>query len=139
MTGGDVTADPFLHALKRLRGLYKRSGMDCRKEATSFSASAAAATENNAAPSAQLEGMWLTLSRPNYHDCLGVNSSKEYMYTLGRMSFGFYRPTSMVCSVQGVFNPVHSVNVKDLDEVESVPRGLRKELYEGRTLLRTYK
>jgi len=143
MTGGDVTTEPFLHALKRLRGLYKRSGLDCRRAVTGGgnSPTAEAATANAAtaeSPSAHLEGMWLTLSRPNYHDCLGLNPQREYMYTLGRMSFGMYRPTNLVCSVQGVFNPVHVVDVRDRDEVESVPRGLRRELYEGRTLLRTY-
>mmetsp|Transcript_5559 Transcript_5559/g.13341 ORF Transcript_5559/g.13341 Transcript_5559/m.13341 type:complete len:344 (-) Transcript_5559:882-1913(-) len=141
MTGGDVTAEPFLHALKRLRGLYKRSGLDCRRQVVSASASAAAAAPNDTSASAstpQLEGMWLTLSRPNFHDCLGLNEQREYRYTLGRMSFGMYRPTDLVCSVQGTFNPVHRVDVQDLDEVESVPRSLRKELYEGRALLRTY-
>ena len=143
MTGGDVTAEPFLHALKRLRGLYKRSGLDCRRQVVSASATAAAAAAapNDTSASAstpQLEGMWLTLSRPNFHDCLGLNEQREYRYTLGRMSFGMYRPTNLVCSVQGTFNPVHRVDAQDIDEVESVPRSLRRELHEGRALLRTY-
>ena len=140
MTGGDVTTEPFLHALKRLRGLYKRSGLDCRRQVGSASAAASAPNATSAAAEGtpQLEGMWLTLSRPNFHDCLGLNEQREYRYTLGRMSFGMYRPTNLVCSVQGTFNPVHRVDVQDLDEVKSVPRSLRKELHEGRALLRTY-
>ena len=147
MTGGDVTSEPFLHSLKRLRGLYKRSGLDCRSRVVSSSAHAntsvaagtgAAVVDEMAGATPQLEGMWLTLSRPNFHDCLGLNEQREYMYTLGRMSFGMYKPTKIVCSVQGTFNPIHRVDSADVDEVESVPRSLRKELHEGRSLLRTY-
>ena len=136
MNGGDVTTEPFLFALKRLRGLYKRSGLDCRRRVVSFSSSTA--VDETAGSTPQLEGMWLTLSRPNFHDCLGLNEQREYMYTLGRMSFGMYKPTNIVCSVQGTFNPIHRVDSADVDEVESVPRSLRKEVHEGRTLLRTY-
>ena len=105
MTGGDVTTEPFLFALKRLRGLYKRSGLDCRRRVVSSSSTV---VDETAGATPQLEGMWLTLSRPNFHDCLGLNEQREYMYTLGRMSFGMYKPTNIVCSVQGLFNPIVS-------------------------------
>lgn len=138
ITGGDVTTEPFLFALKRLRGLYKRSGLDCRSRVVSSSSPGVGLDETAGTATPQLEGMWLTLSRPNFHDCLGLNEQREYMYTLGRMSFGMYKPTNIVCSVQGTFNPIHRVDSADVDEVESVPRSLRKELHEGRSLLRTY-
>ena len=128
LTGGDVTAEPFLRSLDRLLHLDRRRQRSLRR---------ARAAPPALAPG-RVEGMWLTLSRPNYHGCLGINELREYQYTLGRMSFGMYRPTSLVCSVQGVFNPVHVVDAADRDEVESVPRGLRQELMEGKTTLRTY-
>ncbi len=53
--------------------------------------------------SRQLEGMWLTLSKPKYSDCLGQNAVGDYMYTMGRMSFDIFRPTSLVSSIQGMF------------------------------------
>ena len=111
MTGGDVTTEPFLFALKRLRGLYKRSGLDCRRRVVSTMTTTATSVDETAGiggTTPQLEGMWLTLSRPNFHDCLGLNEQREYMYTLGRMSFGMYKPTNIVCSVQGTFNPIVS-------------------------------
>ena len=35
-----------------------------------------------------LEGMRVSLSKPIFTDCLGVNHAKEHLYSLGRMSFG---------------------------------------------------
>ena len=46
----------------------------------------------------------------------------------------FYRCTTMCRFPQ----MQHRVDSADVDEVESVPRSLRKELHEGRTQLRTY-
>ena len=39
-------------------------------------------------PPQRLDGMWITLSKPNFAGFVGYNEDDNYMYTLGRMSFG---------------------------------------------------
>jgi hypothetical protein len=51
---------------------------------------------------------------------------------------GMFRPTCLVCSIQGSFNPVHFVNGDDKRAVERVPRSLEAEMKEGSNVLRTY-
>jgi len=36
----------------------------------------------------RLEGTWMSLAKPDFHGCLGKNEHGDYLYTLGRMSFG---------------------------------------------------
>jgi hypothetical protein len=36
----------------------------------------------------KMEGTWITISRPSYRGCLGLNENNDYMYTLDHMSFG---------------------------------------------------
>lgn len=36
----------------------------------------------------QLEDTWITLTKPLYQDCMGVNANQDCMYTMGRMTFG---------------------------------------------------
>ena len=86
-----------------------------------------------------LEGMWINLSKPKFPDCLGKNKNGDHMYTLGRMSFGCFSPTNLVCSIQGTFNPVRVV--KDPNKVlsdKSVPSTLLEEVKSGNSLVRTY-
>ena len=47
---------------------------------------------------------WVSLSKPNYPECLGMNSNGEFMYTLGRMSFDMFLPSNLKCSIHGIFN-----------------------------------
>jgi hypothetical protein len=49
-----------------------------------------------------------------------------------------FRPTKLVCSIQGAFNPVHFVNGDDSKAVERVPRSLEAEMKGGSNVLRTY-
>jgi len=73
ISDGDVTNPQFLWALSQLRTLYTMSGWDARD----------IYGRNLRSSSKHIEGTWMTLSRPNYYECLGKNSSGEYMYTLG--------------------------------------------------------
>ena len=123
---GDTTCPSFLSALHNLLGLSCSSGLN--------------ACNHSAASSHCLEGTWLTMSRPNYHDCLGLNPAKEYIYTLGRMTFDMFRPSELICSVQGVFGQSRRVNRQDsLGDGFSIPMGLIQELRDGEMVLRTYK
>eukprot|EP00562_Extubocellulus_spinifer_P031346 CAMPEP_0178723880 /NCGR_PEP_ID=MMETSP0699-20121125/25797_1 /TAXON_ID=265572 /ORGANISM="Extubocellulus spinifer, Strain CCMP396" /LENGTH=737 /DNA_ID=CAMNT_0020375019 /DNA_START=1140 /DNA_END=3353 /DNA_ORIENTATION=+ len=133
-TGGDVKNSVFLSALPVLEHYYRSMGTDARarsfRSQKSSSPSRLAQMEglsgNNGA-SASIEGTWLSLSRPDYTNCLGKNASQHFMYTLGRMSFDMFRPTNLRCSIQGEFN-----TVRVIDETERlpeyVPRRLRKEV-----------
>lgn len=133
-TGGDVKNPVFLSALPVLEHYYRSMGTDARarsfRSQKSSSSSRLAQTDglsgSNGAP-ASIEGTWLSLSRPDYTNCLGKNADHHFMYTLGRMSFDMFRPTNLRCSIQGEFN-----TVRVLDETERlpefVPRRLRKEV-----------
>ena len=49
-----------------------------------------------------------------------------------------FRPTGLVCSIQGTFNPIHEVRLEDREAIQRVPENLRKELQEDKGVLRTY-
>ena len=74
-SGGDTTTQEFHDTLDTLLKLYDPTQFDARKILKKTKTTT-------------LEGMWITLSKPNFIGCLGQNSNDEYMYTLGRMSFG---------------------------------------------------
>ena len=79
-------------------------------------------------------GMWLTLTKPTFFDCLGVNGNGDPLYTLGRMSFGLCAPTQLVCSLQGNFNRMERVEAT----TGAVPKSLRQELLLDSGHLETY-
>ena len=87
------------------------------------------------------EGLWLTLTKPTFFGNLGDNDQGDPMYTLGRMSFDMFAPTSLVCSLQGNFNSVERVS--DIDRLAMqdcfIPKGLQEDVHSGRSVLRTYK
>jgi len=119
---GETACPKVLAAVQELMEVYKSTGLDIRKEPTDGQEHA-------------LDGIWLTVSRPNYSECLGQSTAGEYMYTLGRMSFDRFRPTGLVCSIQGLFNPVFVTD----DTPETVPRSLGREVQQRSSTLRTYK
>lgn len=91
----------------------------------------------------QMEGMWLTLSKPTYAGNLGDTPSGDPMYTLGRMAFDMFLPTQLVCSLQGNFNPVRVLD----EEVQrklfaNCPKSLLEEIqqqsFDSQSLVRTY-
>jgi hypothetical protein len=83
-------------------------------------------------------GLWITLSKPKFSGTLGKNKDKQYMYTLGQMSFDMFRPSDLAMSIQGMFNPVHNVSGKQVQESDHVPKGLKDELLKDQCVLRTY-
>jgi hypothetical protein len=123
IAGGDVLSSQFKGALEILQGHFARLQLDTR------SADSPVATE----------GLWLTLTKPTFFGCLGENDSGDPMYTLGRMSFDMFSPTSLVCSLQGNFNSVEQVDDDTrASMLESVPKSLRDEVQAGDSVLRTY-
>ena len=125
VSGGDVTSQPFLFALEQLRTLYIMTGFDARLGHKSKK---------------YLEGNWLTISRPHFTECLGTNSTGEYMYTMGRMSFDMFTPGNLVCSIGGVFNSIQRVDSqRDKDSLKSIPKSLKDEVTKGDSILRRYK
>lgn len=78
-SGGGTTTDEFRGALNMLSKLYDPTTFDARKKPPS--------SPHNDHP-VKLEGMWITLSKPSFSQCLGQTPDDNYMYTLGRMSFG---------------------------------------------------
>lgn len=124
-TEGVVETKEFSSLLEELMSLRDPSRYDARMEPHSEQ-------------EAQLEGMWITLSKPKFPDCLGRNESGDYLYTLGRLSFDMFRPTRLVCSIQGIFNPVHEIKERAAVLNDRVPKRLLNELKVGNGILRSY-
>lgn len=81
-----------------------------------------------------LSGNWLALSQPAYNGCLGTNAQHHSKYTLGRMSFDMYRPTTLVCSIQANFSSIQIID--DPSGIpEHVPRRLRAEVQKCHTAI----
>jgi hypothetical protein len=82
-SGGDTTSAPFHDILDRLTQIYDPSHFDARKLPSRPS-------KNSKQQPIQVEGMWIDLSKPKFSDRFGINDNHDFMYTLGRMSFGTY-------------------------------------------------
>jgi hypothetical protein len=124
IAGGDVHSDKFQSRLDVLASHFGVTGIDTR------SSQGGVATE----------GLWLTLTKPTFFGNLGDNDQGDPMYTLGRMSFDMFSPTSLVCSLQGNFNSCERVSDEQRASIlETVPKGLREEVEAGNSILRTYK
>jgi hypothetical protein len=124
IAGGDVTSPKFQSCLQTLESYFNLTGVDTRSSSSRVAS----------------EGLWLTLTKPSFYANLGENDQGDPMYTLGRMSFDMFSPTSLVCSLQGNFNSVERVADTDRPGVlEAVPKGLREEVEAGNSVLRTYK
>jgi len=119
-THGDTSNPRFVAALKSLTSLYR--GMKNQPGAKQD-------------VSSDFEGQWTMLSRPNFRDGLGQNRRGDFVYTLGRMAFGMFRPTELRCSIQRILNTTTFVGPDD-DLPESVPRTLRKEIQDLRDAIR---
>jgi hypothetical protein len=84
-SGGDTTRAAFHDILDRVTKIYDPSNFDARKLPCRPSKSS---SKRHQPP--QMEGMWIDLSKPKFRDNVGINNNRDYMYTLGRMSFGTY-------------------------------------------------
>jgi hypothetical protein len=114
-TGGDSTTAKFEKYLDLLHSSYKSRGWDARwleKDSTPFS----------------MDGTWLTLTKPTYTECQGRNSKGQYIYSLGRLAFDMFRPTGLICSVQGVFNSISVTDSSECKRLGSIPSRLRKNV-----------
>jgi hypothetical protein len=112
---GETDSTAFLNCLSELEQLYK-SSLASNPTHNCYEAH---------------EGTWLTLTKPTFFGCLGDNDAGDPMYSLGRMTFDMFSPSSLICSLQGNFNTVHPV-------VE-VPEGLIAQVGSDPSVLRTYK
>lgn len=121
--GGDTTSSYFLSNLNLLHTSYVSRGYDARWK-----------TKNNHSyPSSnpfQFDGTWLTLSKPRYTECLGYTPTGESLYSLGRLSFDMFRPTTLQCSIQGVFNSIRIRPEEDMNHCRPLvcPTKLQTEL-----------
>jgi len=113
-SGGDTTTAKFAECLETLHSYYRIKGRDVR-------------WHDHIDSPVDIDGTWLTLSKPTYSECLGTNEKGQPRYTLGRMSFDMFRPTNLKCSVQGIFN---MVSVSD-DTLSNRPRSLPRRLQKG--------
>ncbi|GKY90791.1 hypothetical protein MPSEU_000051900 [Mayamaea pseudoterrestris] len=127
MTGGDVQSPRFMELLGQMRHLY---------DPTSFDARVRAHSDNEK----KLEGMWLTLSKPNYPGNLGrYNGSGGYLYSFGHMAMNMV-PSDLICCIDGTFNPVHYVHTKDrlsLMDSGGVPDKLKALVSAKKCILRS--
>jgi hypothetical protein len=124
VTGGDAESEYFKANVDPLEKYFTKQDLDTRLRVVSTTS---------------IDGMWLTLSKPNFFGCLGNNENGDPMYTLGRMSFDMFSPTNLVCSLQGNFNPVEVVTEEERSAMlHLVPKSLREEVESGVTVLRTY-
>jgi hypothetical protein len=134
-SSGDVASPGVNSALAKLEELYDPSLFDARKMPRRPGSSSGRSSKQSRPC---LEGMWIELSRPRYRECLGRKPNGDFMYTLGRMSFHMFRPTGLICSVQGSFNPVHVIDGQDVEAISRVPRSLDAEVRQGSNVLRSY-
>jgi hypothetical protein len=127
---GDVESDEFKTKIDPLEKFFLGRDIDTRK-----------GVDNRLLPSPakSIEGMWLTLSKPSWYGCLGLNDNGDPMYTLGRMSFDMFSPTNLICSLQGNFNRVEILSGEERKAMlKFVPTKIREEVENGETVLRTY-
>jgi hypothetical protein len=123
-SGGDVETPCFIHNMGILEAYYRSRSWDGRGSCknTPFS----------------LVGNWLTISKPTYDECRGRNEKGDLVYSLGRMSFGMFRPTKLECSVKASFNTVRTIDPRNPGRPLHVPKKLMNEIHSGQILLRTY-
>lgn len=117
---GDTTNPRFLAALQSLASLYR--GMRDQPGAEEDLSS-------------NFEGTWRIVSKPNFKDGLGQNRRGDFVYTMGRMSFGMFRPNDLRCSIQRILNTTAFVGPDD-ELPDSVPKSLRQEIHELRETMR---
>ncbi|KAL3816743.1 hypothetical protein ACHAXA_002229 [Cyclostephanos tholiformis] len=56
------------------------------------------------------EGRWRSITTPPFPGKLPDDATGMSKFTLGRMSFGMFKPTKLVCAVEDIFNILHPVD-----------------------------
>ena len=87
-SGGDATSSVIHKNLHTLSKYYDSSSFDPRRIALQEEICMAESSEFSSTELLILEGTWMSISKPNFQGCLGTNKDGDYLYTLGRMSFG---------------------------------------------------
>jgi len=110
--GGEVKVPSVLDALNKLTALVEPADVDISRRLQQPRPACYEQSEwkpNEAFSPLATDGMWIEISRPKFCNYMGKTAANDYMYTLGRMSFGIFNPENLVCSIQGLFNPIHSM------------------------------
>jgi hypothetical protein len=89
---GDTTSPEFHSLINTLGEFYRDHGSDQRWKAGDISASC------------NLDGTWLALSKSELTGSIGKNENGDILFPLGRIAFDMFRPTGLLCSMQGAFN-----------------------------------
>jgi hypothetical protein len=113
--GGDTDSPGIQSQLAILTSFYLSSDNDARAVHGNVSAF-------------DLDGTWLTLTKPTYPESKGTNDIGQHVYALGRMSFDMFRPTGLICSIQGTFNTIHAIDPVSEQLPVFIPRSLRREV-----------
>jgi len=142
-TGGDTSNPLFLSHLERLQnfhghllqlcgdgkslGLGGGASMDAAHPRTVF-----LSTPVRSSP----EGNWLDLTKKAVQGCLGRNEAGDPLYTLGRMSFDMFRPSSLICSMRHTTNRIRLIDPSYHDTLvqsaDPLPRRILKQLRRDR-------
>jgi len=110
---GDVTDSRFNAALNVLSSFYKSSRADV--------------SDRNLYRQL-MNGSWRSLSRPAFQGCLGMKSDGSFVYELGTMSFGMFRPANLRCSIQNTLTHISPVTRQSDCSPTIAPWSLRREL-----------
>ena len=110
---GDVKDSRFVAALDVLSSFYKSSRTDV--------------TDRDLYRQL-MNGSWRSLSRPAFQGCLGMKNDGSFVYELGTMSFGMFRPANLRCSIQNTLTHVSPATRPSDGSPTIAPWSLRREL-----------
>ena len=110
---GDVKDSRFVAALDVLSSFYKSSRTDI--------------TDRDLYRQL-MNGSWRSLSRPAFPSCLGMKNDGSFVYELGTMSFGMFRPANLRCSIQNTLTHVSPATRPSDGSPTIAPWSLRREL-----------
>ena len=125
---GDTTSSEFHSMVNALGEFYGKQGLDQRW------------TAGDVSTTCSLDGTWLALSKSEFTGSTGRNQKGEFLFPLGRVAFDMFRPTGLLCSIQGAFNIISPWD-PDKDKTRPViyPASLIKaSTQSGRAPLRKY-
>lgn len=110
---GDVTDSRFDAALDVLSSFYKSTRID---------------VSNRDRYHDLMNGSWRSLSRPAFQGCLGMKSDGSFVYELGTMSFGMFRPANIQCAIQNTLTHISPATTPSDGSQTIAPWSLRREL-----------
>ena len=63
-------------------------------------------------------GMWRSITTPPFPGKLPDDGDGKCKFTLGRLSFGMFKPTKLVCAVEKIFNQIQQFDEADVVRTE---------------------